>query len=416
MAHLKTNAFLFLSALLMAAIFLVFSSGPAEAKKCGGKNQEPCPFWQSGPVCNEGLGDFDGKCKPCGKAGQRSCPPMTRGPQCEYGLEKQNGKCVRCGGKDQLACSWLQPGRRCKAGLGKFGDYCRPCGKDGQQACPALEQGAPCEQGLREIDGKCVGCGGNGQRICRVIDKGPACKSGLQINFLTQTCEPESKSDKESAFEQYRNNKGHFDARHAKLTRALTTVTEDGPPLGEGGRRDGEIDVDDIDSIYIGGDDQSRREMMMRYLEDDAVVVVTLMTGGSGSIGVGYGYASGWAMKARGGPGQPFIDNASVYECRAIKTHSFSAGLSAGLSGTVEIGEWNDGFDQVAGKSHGVQAMATVLAAGWGAGAHFGRDGGATGATVINGGSVGAELTPVEYIHGWTEVEDEETNCDDITW
>ncbi|MFC2950839.1 hypothetical protein ACFOOP_02805 [Marinicaulis aureus] len=415
MARPTTYLQIFVATLLMSVFFLALGSAPAEAKSCGGKGQKPCPIWHSGPVCNPGLGDINDKCTPCGRAGQRSCPAMTKGPQCEKGLEKHNGKCVRCGGKDQIACSWLQPGRRCGKGLGKFGDYCRPCGKDNQKACPKMEQGAPCEQGLREVDDRCVACGGKGQRICRIIDKGPACKDGLEINLLTQKCQPEEPGAREKTLQRYEQNKADIGRRQTRLTQALATVSEN-PPPGELPSSGDNTVQDTLDGIFIGADDQARRDMMKRYLENDDVMVVTLMTGGSGSIIVGYGYSSGWAMKARGGPGQPFNSNASAYECRAIKTHVATGGLSAGFSGTVEIGEWNGDFDLVNGKSNGVQAMATVLAAGWGAGAHFGKDGGASGATVINGGSAGAELTPIEYVHGWTTVEDEETNCDEISW
>ncbi|MEL6183362.1 MAG: hypothetical protein AAFU79_01975 [Myxococcota bacterium] len=175
--------------------------------------------------------------------------------------------------------------------------------------------------------------------------------------------------------------------------------------------------VDVVDSAYIGADDEARRALMMRYLAHEDVVTVTLLTGGGAAVIAGYARATGWAMKARGGPGTPFQEgNYGAYECRGVTANMFTAGLSAGLSGTVEIGEWNAGFEALEGKSHGVQAMISVVAAGWGKGAHFGRDGGASGATLINGGAAGAELSPLEYVHTWTTVADEATDCAEIDW
>jgi len=88
--------------------------------------------------------------------------------------------------------------------------------------------------------------------------------------------------------------------------------------------------------------------------------------------------------------------DSSEYVCRKIWNNAFTVGLPVGGSGGWEVGSW------------------TLLVAGRTPGTHWSASTGAHAGTTLMSGrnAVGLDVG-VDYVHGWTQVDDQDTPCKD---
>ena len=247
--------------------------------------------------------------------------------------------------------------------------------------------------------GACTVCGGMGGKPCPVTTLRKSCDDGLVENFVMGKC---VESDA-VLLSKLKSNKAKFEAQEAQIFRVLkaanmprapSTGGESGPP-------------NELQILFGSANNSQRVQLMKNLLDEQGGGIVTLVSGGSGSIGLGYGHTEGYAMKKSGG-----------YVCRKIWNNAFTAGLSVGGSGGWEVGSWTSpSFDDLGGETNGISGGLTLLVAGWTPGTHWSASTGAhAGTTLMNGmNAVGLDVG-IDYVHGWTKVDDHDTPCDEAKW
>lgn len=154
--------------------------GPAEARACGGADQEACAAWKPGPQCNSGLKKYKGKCRAWGKRNEKAWPASRIGFRCDKGLGVKGGECKPCGhGDGQPACEAARSGPQCYRYMENVNGICRARGGNGQD--PYSGAGFDCKPGYNVGEGgKCRPCGGEDQVECEPLRKGPRCEDGLE--------------------------------------------------------------------------------------------------------------------------------------------------------------------------------------------------------------------------------------------
>lgn len=249
--------------------------------------------------------------------------------------------------------------------------------------------------------GACTVCGGRGQKPCPITTLRKSCDAGLVENFVLGKCVESN----DSLMRKFEANKARIRQRQERMIQVM--AASDMPRAAVGGG--GNAPPNEFQILFGSATDAQRRQLMRDLLQEQDGGMVTLVSGGSGSVVVGYGHAEGWAMR-RGG--------VSGYRCRRIWNNAFTLGVSAGASGGWETGSWNSAsYDDLAGETNGIAGGASLLVLNWVGGAHWSASSGDfAGITVMSGmGSVGVEVG-VDWVHGWTGVADQDTPCEEITW
>lgn len=395
-------------ALGIVAMFIF--AGTADAKpsdKCSAEGQKPCPAWYSGPVCDPGLGTFNGKCQKCGKHGQRQCPAIERGRQCQKGLKKISGKCYKscgnvgeiacpkiylgypcrgatepdsknicraCGGNGQKACRAMKPGEQCNSGLDKDSNgICRPCGGNGEAACSIIKAGPICEAGLGKFDGICRPCGLKGQRACPAMESGRQCEPWTtQRDGVCQPCGTENAR----ACRVTDRGKPCQDGLKRKLNGICVVSVEEATRRAAMAKLESTgaatflsafnftQDVNDDDSLTRSLEDEDASEISGEEAqaacgvdEDNTGVrsqTWTVSVGASVKALVGVEGEAGVAIPCdRETDGDLFNFENDEKLFKWFASSAFSLQLGAGAEGAVTVGWWVNEMDEIRGKSHG---------------------------------------------------------------
>ncbi|MEZ5896883.1 MAG: hypothetical protein R3C51_10840 [Parvularculaceae bacterium] len=229
---------------------------------------------------------------------------------------------------------------------------------------------------------------------------------GVWSEAKDSECVSDDRSAEERTRAQYEADRPSIESKQASMARAFAAAEGIGEEPG----------LDQTDKIVAKSTDAGRRGLMKRRLDAEGVSVVTLMGGGFGAVVVGYGHAEGFAMKKGASRTAPGAGEWGAYTCKKVWSNTFTAGLALGGGGVMELGEWGGDFDTLAGDTNGVQGSLSLLAVSWGTGAHWNANGTPAGVTVSHGGGAGALDVGVEYVHGWTGVDEADVACDTISW
>lgn len=213
-------------------------------------------------------------------------------------------------------------------------------------------------------------------------------------------CSRISNDLREATRAKYEQQKNDHPATRANLARAAAPAAGPAaPPDRVGGGRYPE------DSVR-----QAQMEVMLEAeLErESGFVVVSWMKTAGGSLLVGYTRAEGYAMTK--------VD--TTYACRKASSDAFTAGVSAGVGASEEIGLSQSPLDSGRSETNGWQvavALGLTVSRGW----HWDGAGKLTLATSVThvaapSATVVADVS-AEYVHTWEET-GEVVACNQMTW
>jgi hypothetical protein len=242
---------------------------------------------------------------------------------------------------------------------------------------------------LDPIDGgQCYRCPANYNRSIRSVKSDKACTvtakltcdSGLEPKG--EICfPPVDRAEKARVQKAYPSEEKKYESLHASLAKRLSESKDD------------------------PGDQNARRRKLMSDaladVADEDFETVTLLGTFGGSVIVGYGHARGFAM--------------SHGVCREAFGNSFTAGVSAGFSGTEEIGIWKGDLDDLKGETNGIQGSFSLAVLTFTKGIHWSVGAKSpSGITTGTGAGMGLDFG-TDYVHGWTKLRCE-VDCATLDW